>query len=108
MGPWLRIEDSDLISFRILPKALVHVFCELRIYVRFPRMASIRVQRNILVLVAFLLHSHANSFFIFNFLSVFPNRTRELVRFFNSYIFKETYEYQIVVAYLVGIVQFPH
>nr|DAM73715.1 MAG TPA: hypothetical protein [Caudoviricetes sp.] len=33
-----------------------------------------------------MLHSHANSFFIFKFLSVFPNRTRELVRFFNSYI----------------------
>lgn len=68
MGPWLRIEDCDLIGFRILPKALVHVFGELRICVRFPRMAFIRVRRNILVLVVFysiamqIVFSFLNSF----------------------------------------------
>nr|DAP14421.1 MAG TPA: hypothetical protein [Caudoviricetes sp.] len=33
-----------------------------------------------------MLQSHANSFFIVNPFLLFPNRTRELVRFFNSYI----------------------
>ena len=48
------LKDSDLIGFRILPKALVHVFGELRICVHFPRMASTLVQKNILVLVSLL------------------------------------------------------
>ena len=51
-GHGCTLKDGNLIGFRILLIAHVHVFCELHICVRFPRMVSILAQRNILVLVA--------------------------------------------------------